>query len=1555
MLQIIRWFKGPKRVYWIFLLFLFLLSAFTFQFPPTSGLTDPVPIGKFLNGQLPVTTPAGVDALSWSVTPAFANLTFNDPLAIAMHPRENRMFVASRQGVIHHFVNDPNVASKTLFADLSDRTAVVWDGGFLGLAFHPEFGLPGSPNRNYLYAFYCAKGANGQTGPDGFDGFACPQSEVFYGTYLRLSRFSVFNGALTLDPSSELKMINIRLFEESHRGGGLTFGNDGFLYLSIGDQSRYLTAQNIVDNFEGGVIRIDVNQNSAVSHAPRRKMGVHTGFSDEFTGVGYFIPNDNPWLSASNAVFEEFWEIGHRAPHRMTLDKITGDLWIGEVGHGSREEVTIVRGGANAGWPVYEGNLYHNNPDCGANSTEIGLGTYNPPVVDFFRSEANALIGGYVYRGARYPSLQGKYICGDHLQNRIFAVTPGETGPAAKDELTSFVPGLLATFGQDHEGEIYMGGLGADVHLYTLQGSGGEPAPQLLSETGAFADLQTLEPSPGVIPYDMIEPFWSDGAAKYRWLAIPNDGSHDTAAEQIQFSADGNWGFPRGAVLIKHFELGGKRLETRLEVKGDDDRYYYLTYKWNSAGTDAELLDAGLDETVLVDGVPQVWHYPGRAECQSCHQQASGNVLGLKTRYLNKSITYPISGIFANQLVSLSSIALLDVDITEANSGDFLTVAAKNDPDRSLADRARSYLDVNCSYCHQPGTGNRAGFDMRYTTPLDQQSLVYGALLDHLGITSARAIFPRDTARSMVHIRLGQSGTDLAMPPLAKNKVDAAGVQLIADWINSLPDTGDPCAGSTTVYLSDLEWIGVPPNGWGPAERDRSNGETGDADGHTITINGRSYPKGLGAHAYSEILYDLDGQYSRFLTDIGVDDETCEAGSVQFEVYTDQTLAYQSPVLTQADDALSVSVNVSDVQQLKLVMLDGGNGIGCDHGDWADARLVTCESGEPLAEDGNGLRGTYFDNHDFTGQTFQRIDPVIDFNWGTGAPAAYMGIHTFSVRWEGSVEAPVSGNFTFYTTTDDGVRLYVDHQLILDRWIDQPPTENAGTIALIQGREYDIRMEYYESFGGAVARLGWSGPGVNKQIIPSKYLYPAPLPACTDPVVAVAQQDPTCGQNNGKITFSFSDHISQSSIEFSLDGGATYAYVAPDNSGTRSVHSLAPGTYDLWARWGAGSCPVNLPDLTLVNENTGCPIVCNAIVSSNHFEDAWGLWLDPGSDATRSIYPGYANSGRYCIRLRDNDPNSSFITSKNLHLEVYESLRVEFSFVTAGFDSPEEDFWLQISTDGGNVYQTIEEWNLGDEFLNDFRQAATVVIPGPFTPNTRIRFRCDASANDDQVYLDDIRILGCTVSGQKEIRVSPELALGCESGGGEPFSAPEVTRLAPGLAAEVWENEVRLNWTIRDPGPFIGSISIQRAVGPDAFFETIAEISSLESDRQTTGFIDRNPLPDQAFYRVKLTGADGISGISLPVEALIRPVLSVYPNPVGMDRMLTIDLKWPSRTGNLQVRLYNLQGRLIRQKQVQTEGFGQVTQLSTQGLAPGAYLLRVEGDGLQHMERVIVQ
>jgi hypothetical protein len=138
---------------------------------------------------------------------------------------------------------------------------------------------------------------------------------------------------------------------------------------------------------------------------------------------------------------------------------------------------------------------------------------------------------------------------------------------------------------------------------------------------------------------------------------------------------------------------------------------------------------------------------------------------------------------------------------------------------------------------------------------------------------------------------------------------------------------------------------------------------------------------------------------------------------------------------------------------------------------------------------GTGLSVTYYNNIDFTGTAVPRVDPMIDFTWGAGSPDPAIGVDTFSARWVGQVEAPSTGTFTFYTQSDDGVRLWVNGQRIINNWTNHKTIENSGTIALTAGQRYDIQMDYYENTGSATARLLWSGPSVAKAVVPSSRLF----------------------------------------------------------------------------------------------------------------------------------------------------------------------------------------------------------------------------------------------------------------------------------------------------------------------------------------------------------------------------------------------------------------------------------------------------------------------------------
>ena len=208
-------------------------------------------------------------------------------------------------------------------------------------------------------------------------------------------------------------------------------------------------------------------------------------------------------------------------------------------------------------------------------------------------------------------------------------------------------------------------------------------------------------------------------------------------------------------------------------------------------------------------------------------------------------------------------------------------------------------------------------------------------------------------------------------------------------------------------------------------------------------------------------------------------------------------------------------------------------------------------------------------------------------------------------------------------------------------------------------------------------------------------------------------------------------------LDGNLDGSTTATSYAFTGLTAATTYAVAVEAEDA-AGNTSGQASIN------VTTDTGGGGCTNQTVDFNDLESGWGIWNDGGSDCRRSSRDAaYANSGSYCIRLRDNT-STSVATTDNINLSSFEDITVSFSYIARSMDNSNEDFWLQISTNGGSSYTTVEEWNQGDEFVNNVRENDAVTIPGPFTSNTRLRFRCDASGNSDWVYIDDIDISGCS-------------------------------------------------------------------------------------------------------------------------------------------------------------------------------------------------------------------
>jgi uncharacterized repeat protein (TIGR03806 family) len=313
--------------------------------------------------------------------------------------------------------------------------------------------------------------------------------------------------------------------------------------------------------------------------------------------------------------------------------------------------------------------------------------------------------------------------------------------------------------------------------------------PMRLSETGAFKDVRRLQPADELIPYDLVVPFWSDHAAKFRWISVPT-------GQTIKFARTGEWVFPAGTVFVKHFDVAtdetqpnaNRRLETRLLVVEESGSVYGVTYKWRPDNSDADLLSSSVTEDLAVKTAngerTQSWYYPSREDCRTCHTPNAGHVLGVKTRQLNRDLAYP-SGVTDNQLRTWNHIGLFDTQLPEGELPHYPQLARLNDEGRTLEERARSYLDANCAHCHRPN-GTVANFDARFDTPLNRQNLVGGPVLIDQGIDHARVIAPNDIWRSILYMR-ASTVESFKMPPLARNTVDEPGMALLRAWITSMP------------------------------------------------------------------------------------------------------------------------------------------------------------------------------------------------------------------------------------------------------------------------------------------------------------------------------------------------------------------------------------------------------------------------------------------------------------------------------------------------------------------------------------------------------------------------------------------------------------------------------------------------------------------------------------------------------------------------------------------------------------------------------------------------
>jgi putative heme-binding domain-containing protein len=706
----------------------------------------------------------------------FPNVKLNHPTLIARCPGSERLFVGEQDGILHSIANKPDakpevfINLRTELKTLAKTKNAVGIGELYGLVFHPKF----EENRFCYVCFTLAKDPKvGGYLPDG----------------TRVSRFTVTKtDPPRIDPASEEIVITWQ--GGGHNGGDLHFSpTDGMLYISTGDgrgpnpPDQLNTGQDCSDLLSS-ILRIDVDK--------RDENKTHA------------VPKDNPFVGMKD-VRPEIWAFGFRNPWRMSFDRKTGQLWVGDVGWELWEMVHKVEKGGNYGWSITEGRQPV-KPDQKPGPTPI-----RPPTIELPHTISMSITGGYVYRGKKFPELAGAYVFGDWETKRFWAAKFDGDRLLEMPEIVKL--GIrVSCFGEDNSGEIYWFDYDTGL-MYTLAKNDAAGAntnfPKKLSETGLFKNVKEQVPAPGVEAFVPNSEQYMDGATARWHIALPGTSSVTAFEKPRKLPGQVSWhdfnmSFPKDAVLVKTIAplFAGRPHDVRIETQilhYDGDDWHAYTYAWREDQSDADLVPAeGLDKeytfTMRGKQYKEPWTFASRTQCLTCHSAWSEYAMAFTIPQLNDS--------YRGEDEDESSLEFFTQRgfITRVNEKDqplppYTRDTAKNEKRLvwpaaggvSLEERARSYLHVNCSHCHRfGGGGGQVVFEMDFQKPLKDTGLL-GAKPKQgdFGIADARLIAPGEPFKSVLLYRMAKFNHG-RMPHLGAEKPHTFALDLVAGWIHHM-------------------------------------------------------------------------------------------------------------------------------------------------------------------------------------------------------------------------------------------------------------------------------------------------------------------------------------------------------------------------------------------------------------------------------------------------------------------------------------------------------------------------------------------------------------------------------------------------------------------------------------------------------------------------------------------------------------------------------------------------------------------------------------------------
>lgn len=865
-----------------------------------------------------------------------------------------KMYVCEKEGKV--YVVENNV--KTLFLDISEEVAIYGDYGILGFVLDPNF-----INNGHVYLYYVVdRYYLLNHGTEGYDSNISLEGA----TIARVTRYTTPTPQTptTVDYGSRLvllgetKSTGIPITGTNHAGGGLAFGNDGTLFVSSGDgglgidyndealndgiitETEYLQDRvyrcQMLHSHNGKVLRIDPNNGNGVDGNP------------------HFDAN------APRSAQSRVWALGFRNPFRLSVrpnSGLPGKVYVGDVGWNNREELNVISsGGQNFGWPIYEGI---DRPTIWDNPNFVPS-TYKKPTVEWihegFQEDITAkviindmvhvvgseefpgnnftgtcIIGGVWYTGTAFPEeFRNSYIFADFTPGWIKSFSfDGNNNPTSFRDLNTSALGAVTLAYNPADESIYYVKLGFNEGdpqqvrkiSYTL---GTNIAP-----TARFSASPKNGSSPLNVSFDAstsTDPE-NTGTLTYTWDF--GDGQTGSGINPSHIFDNGSSNPQAFKVLLTVTDEGGLTDTTSTIISLNNTAPIINSTSidainfFNNNGTDILALSAQVSDNE--EASSQLTY---RWTVRLYHDDHSHPALDVtrQTSQVNLEIV-PCDGHVYFYRVTLRVTDSYGLSTTSTK--DIYPNCNPNDiipPDEPLI---KMYNITNNSF-----------------------SLSWNSVADNTGISSYE-VFVNGVSKGLVNaqtLTYQYSSSSNILNQAFQCYVKAIDLGNNATSSSKINFVAKANLGSSQTYISDLT-AESSTNGFGPIEIDKSNGENAAGDGKTLTLNSITYAKGLGTHANSEIIYNLiPNQYTTFNAKIGIDDEVADGncGSVIFKVYKDNVEAYTSSTINPSSATIDVNIDISNTSQLKLIVDKADANDYCDHGDWADAKLISSSTNSDI-------------------------------------------------------------------------------------------------------------------------------------------------------------------------------------------------------------------------------------------------------------------------------------------------------------------------------------------------------------------------------------------------------------------------------------------------------------------------------------------------------------------------------------------------------------------------------------------------------------------------------